>query len=931
MARSKRKDRRQRRLSFPISIGLFFFFTVFIAVVVAGLWALLQTTRLDTLHARATLELGAVLTSLEARLDATLRSSESAITAAAEALEQHTEVDPEALRTAVAPIMRACPAVVTIQLLRPEASWEITRDGDTWLTRRDAGAGEPEGTVWERWDSHATEPLSDQPGDPWPAWEHNAPAGENLRWAGLDTDRPKGDVALIAERGLGALHGILRAYVEVGALKGALPDAVGWMAAMENGQVLATQGDMHLKPGTAIKELKPPVHSPLASAYRRSPGAVPLKDVYVHLMGETPWWFQQRDYSLGKSTRLTLLAGAPESSLLVDDARLRRRLLAAAGVALFFALAMSWMLGRVFGRPMRDFARRARRVDLLERSLGGRPFSRWREVDGIYQTLDEISAEVAARVHSRELPVIVMAEPSRRKGMSTTDAMLVHATSSSPALPVEEAPEEDQLPEVPEAYLQAIGSTRRRLRKLAEEFEAQRRTALALEQKSDEEALQWARTRDAAARLAVLLAEQGQEFEGFAQASAELVCTTLEATRCIVWTTEGKREIRALLPTAQHVRAGTEASETPAPRLSREVHTLLCSALEQCPSFAVRDAALDPRTAPYASQVPWEPPPAGVLCATVRTHEGIVGAIFVERASTAAWPAAAEALACIGATALSAAWELSRRPEVPREPEPEPMDEPEDDEYTEPPLYRQLLEAQRGAVLALDAQGKVTFVNAAAEKLYGRLAHEWPGTHFNSLSASGYGPRDAQALQRVLTGEDRVDIDTEHVTALGSTALRLTFAPLEDEEGEVTGAVVLAVDIRDIKDHTGELKRSEARFRGYVEGLPGVVFSVDTIGCINYVSPSVQKIYGYTAVELTGVPAGRLAADDSRAERDRDALAELLQRGECDGYDTTHRTKDGREFGVTIYASVRRDSEGLIAGATGVAMPHKRQPQEDGA
>jgi PAS domain S-box-containing protein len=318
-----------------------------------------------------------------------------------------------------------------------------------------------------------------------------------------------------------------------------------------------------------------------------------------------------------------------------------------------------------------------------------------------------------------------------------------------------------------------------------------------------------------------------------------------------------------------------------------------------------------------------------VLAAAGLDAKGPVAVLLLERGTSAAWPSAIEALASIAASALAASWDLSHRPkEATAQDDAAPEPELHHDEYTEPPLYRQLLEAQRGAVLALDRNGKVTFVNAAAEKLYGRLAHEWPGTLFSDLAASGYSFRDADALRRVIEGEDRVDIDTEHVTAHGSTALRLTWAPLEDEEGEITGAVVLAVDIKDIKDHAGELKRAEARFRGYVEGLPGVVFSVDTIGCINYVSPAVQQIYGFTAAELTGVSAG-LVADEAHAEKDRDALAELLQRGECSGYETVHRTRDGQELAVHIIANVRRDSEGQVAGAIGVATPRRRLTHED--
>lgn len=172
-------------------------------------------------------------------------------------------------------------------------------------------------------------------------------------------------------------------------------------------------------------------------------------------------------------------------------------------------------------------------------------------------------------------------------------------------------------------------------------------------------------------------------------------------------------------------------------------------------------------------------------------------------------------------------------------------------------------------------------------------------------------------------------MDTEHVTASGSSiALRLTWAPLEDEEGEVTGAVVLAVDVHDIKDHQGELKRSEARFRGYVEGLAGVFFSLDTMGCVNYVSPAAQQIYGYTPGELTGQPIAMLA-DASHADKDLDAFHALLQGGACSGYETVHRARTGEPIPLAVFASVRVGAEGELAGITGVAFPRPPGHQQE--
>lgn len=915
MSRLKRRARRERHFAMPLGCGLFLIFTLFIALMLGAVWWLMLESRQESLERQAEAQFGVTLAALDALVSGALDPSREAVGAARAMLEsdQAEPADADAMRESLVPLMRGCPALLSLEVLRREGrSIEITRDGDTWLVRRDADS---DGTVWERWDAGLRQKLSEQAGDAWPAWEPSAKSGRpgRERWiaAAEAKGRTKAGLQLEAQVGETPEARII-ALISLAAL-GAGEDAempVAWALLDVSGGAVASSEGM---PSEVLKSRLPEGQ---------------LRQVRAE-QGE--WLALARPHALNAEGALTLVAAAPVPALQADGMVLRNRLLAGGAAAWAAAAVLAWLFGRALGSPMRQFSRRAKRIDLLERSLGGRPRSLWREVDALYEALEEVSEEVAERVHSRELPVVVSAEPLRREGMkkgiSTIEAMLVHATAA-PATTADDVPRPEE-PAVPEAYLQAIASTRRQLRRMREELEAQRASTRNLEHRSEEEGLQWSRSRDAAAELSALLARHGSDYDGFAAACAELVCTSADAARCSIWQPEGRGEIRALRLHAQHVRMGSHAESTPEICLARSAHQLLFSALEQGHCIAVRDAALDPRTAAYAAAAPWDPAPTGVLIAAGCDAHGAVVVLMLERASSAAWPSASEALACMAATALAAAWELTRRPEQQGGAGAGMAHEPEHhDEYTEPPLYRQLLEAQRGAVLALDRAGKVTFVNGAAEKLYGRLAPQWPGTAFSELAASGYSFRDAEALRRVLEGEDRVDIDTEHVTAHGSTALRLTWAPLEDEEGEITGAVVLAVDIRDIKDHTGELKRAEARFRGYVEGLPGVVFSVDTIGCINYVSPGAQQLYGYTPAELTGVSAG-LLADGAQAERDREALAQLLQRGECSGYETLHRHRDGREIAVHIIANVRRDSEGQLAGAIGVVTPIRRTNSEE--
>ncbi len=665
-----------------------------------------------------------------------------------------------------------------------------------------------------------------------------------------------------------------------------------------------------------------------AALHRWLTDTYPPDGVFSQRIADAGWWFEAQAHPLCPQQDLVVLSGVAEADLLEVEIILRNRLVAGGIVALLVAAIASWIIARSVNRPLREFVKRTRRVDVLDRAMGTRTRSRIREVDVLHEALDDLSGEVAERVHSREMPLIITAEPVRRLAGASTDALTIASGDGSAPELVGDGPDavDTDMPYVPEAYVQAIQTTRRKLRQVSQELEAQRHAVASMESHKEEEVRRWAHVRDAAAALSTDLGEHGHDFDLLAAEAAKRLCHVLDASRATVWLVEEAFHRLVLAHRADRLEPGIHAQVV----LERESHPLFFAALDAAPCLSVRDTSTDPRTVSYVAAVPWTPPPCALLAAPVRLHHGIVAVLVVEHATASgAWPASSESLVCMTAAAMAASWELAKRPDATGQLADAAPVVDDDDEYTESPLFRQLIEGTRGAVIAVNREGRITFANTAAEQLYGLPGPAWPGKLFTELSASGYAASDESALLRILGGEERVDMDTEHVTASGSSiALRLTWAPLEDEEGEVTGAVVLAVDVHDIKDHQGELKRSEARFRGYVEGLAGVFFSLDTMGCVNYVSPAAQQIYGYTPGELTGQPIAMLA-DASHADKDLDAFHALLQGGACSGYETVHRARTGEPIPLAVFASVRVGAEGELAGITGVAFPRPPGHQQE--
>ena len=74
--------------------------------------------------------------------------------------------------------------------------------------------------------------------------------------------------------------------------------------------------------------------------------------------------------------------------------------------------------------------------------------------------------------------------------------------------------------------------------------------------------------------------------------------------------------------------------------------------------------------------------------------------------------------------------------------------------------------------------------------------------------------------------------------------------PLSDERGRIVGLQGAIIDVSEHQEFQKKLKESEERFRGFVERSFDVIVMLDLEGHVNYVSPSVMWVTGYTPEEM---------------------------------------------------------------------------------
>ncbi|MGI4944700.1 MAG: PAS domain S-box protein [Janthinobacterium lividum] len=163
-----------------------------------------------------------------------------------------------------------------------------------------------------------------------------------------------------------------------------------------------------------------------------------------------------------------------------------------------------------------------------------------------------------------------------------------------------------------------------------------------------------------------------------------------------------------------------------------------------------------------------------------------------------------------------------------------------------------LLDTTPVGVVELDAEGRVTYANAAAERMVGASPGGMTGLRHDSerlqIAAADGSPIPPDRLPGAWALRGERVMNYEHaLTALdGRRVVALVdVVPVRDGDGAITGALAAFQDVTARHAAAQALRESELRFRGFVENSTDVLWIVDAgTGQLEYLSPAYEGIWG---------------------------------------------------------------------------------------
>jgi diguanylate cyclase (GGDEF)-like protein/PAS domain S-box-containing protein len=171
--------------------------------------------------------------------------------------------------------------------------------------------------------------------------------------------------------------------------------------------------------------------------------------------------------------------------------------------------------------------------------------------------------------------------------------------------------------------------------------------------------------------------------------------------------------------------------------------------------------------------------------------------------------------------------------------------------------FHALVEQSYDIVMTFDEDGHTTFVSPAGPRFLGRTEEELLRLPVHELTPEEH--RDTLAAS--LAAADGSSHELELLAADGTRLwFEVSVQDLRDDP-EIQGRVMTAHEATKRKAAERQLVLNEARFRSLVQNATDIVSVISQRGTIEWVTPSVERILGYSPDELLGQNVSGLALD----------------------------------------------------------------------
>ena len=226
---------------------------------------------------------------------------------------------------------------------------------------------------------------------------------------------------------------------------------------------------------------------------------------------------------------------------------------------------------------------------------------------------------------------------------------------------------------------------------------------------------------------------------------------------------------------------------------------------------------------------------------------------------------------------------------------------------------RILLDTMREGVVMVDVDDRIQYVNKSLCKTFGYTAEELLGKHGHQMLII---PEDQKTITEKIEARECGLADEYEVRGRKKNNeliwLRISDAPLIDEDGRVIGSVGIMTDITAKHKITNALIASEEKYRRLFEDSVAGVFQSSFEDKYLNVNKTFARMFGYDSPEAMVSSVTDIKNHYARPEEREVLKQELLNEGVVEDYELELKRVDGKPFWVSLYARLSKQIGGQL-------------------